>query len=283
MRARNTLILLVAGLGLASAACQDVPGDPDEQLPEPAPAPLSGINGTGGPNSFLPEDYRNFVKQTNKALDLPLLDPITHDLGSYITTTIMPFDGGKETFRYAASCALPAGTAVKYDGKEYSGIGFIKNGGDWFSGPVEEATRFGVLTCMAARLNPKGAVIPIFEVGDMVNDDGITNSDDYPFREMVISVADIKGAPDHVIINVWPLEDLTESCGPATEGSLGTRLCDNDPAMCGLVLREDIDTACEETSASHWTCDGIPAIETRLRIMDLPLIHPGCTPPLSDP
>jgi hypothetical protein len=283
MNAPYALMLLVIASGALSAGCYDPSGALDPSLLGPPPARV--LNGPGGGsgtgNHFLPEHFHVAKYNVIQGFDKPMGGDDAHDVNGSLSNLLSTL-AGRESFENAASCSLSAGDYVTYAdpitqiSTYVFGVGFIRNADMWhYEQVTDEDTKHGVLTCMAARLNPFGQVVPILGLGPMVPYDGVTDTADYPYIEMVIS-AEIDPTSDRtVIINVWPQQDLEDSCKDKVEESLGTRLCDDNPQGCGLVRRHDFETACTG-EPGYWTCDGRPAIETRLRTVDVPTLYPEC-------
>ena len=71
---------------------------------------------------------------------------------------------------------------------------------------------------------------------------------------------------------------MRDACGPSLEGSLGTRVCGSPEGCADLIIHTDAHFAANCTgSDGSYTCLGKPAIQTKLKTIQLKGIHPKCT------
>jgi hypothetical protein len=271
-------MFLILGLGALSAGC--LSESPSTSLHD-APAvvrPLEGPTGSGSGNGLEPIQFLAARADLLEAFGGAAETSPGSGRPSTAVETLLANSYGQRTFKYAASCAFPQGAAVEYEDERYEGNGIIHGASLWLDDSImgDSNALNGLFTCITARLNPAGVKVPVLLLGPYVEVDGITQTSDYPFIEMVISTVYDRYSEPPLTINVWPQEELSKLCGDQVEGSLGTRFCDNAPVGCGFVLRKDFAKACEGTPGA-WVCEGHPAIETRLKQVDVGEMYPECT------
>ena len=245
-------IATVAGLTLFSSGC--AMDALEGELPT-AP-PLSAMDGPGGHvymNGLNPVSYQVWRDQ----LDLLMKDKLPNQGMTGLDPlfdAFMATDVGPKILDYAIQCALPANQAYGI----FTGAGIMTTASGWLSGPLSQQQRNDVHTCIATRLNPYSVSVPLWGGGPNTVKD--TSSSEYEYSEAVWSVIiDDTGPKFHI----WPSEtfQLKGNCGREdTEWDFNTRLCDNNPSLCSITLREDFETACVRERRAKGTS---PAMASR--------------------
>jgi len=264
---------LVLGAGLVAMGCDVAAENAEISTESPALAPQGGPAGSGGINGASPAAYHANVEALLVALAAPAADPSdAFSVNPAIEATgLLATSGGREVFRYATRCALPAGTHLESGNEVYQGAGILTTTSGWLTAGLATAGQEDVLTCLVAHLNPLGAQVPIFLSGPSVarTEDG----EDLGFSvEEALWQAQIPGPGRAPVYYAWPRVNLLSSCGLFTQLSWITRICGSLLNTCGVTVRFDMASACVG-SEGNFTCNGRPAIQTTLEPAGLCDLH----------
>ena len=259
-------MVTVAGLGLFSSGCA-VDALEDELPTAPRLSAMDGPDGRIYMNGLHPRVYQT----TRGALDQLMNTALPHQGMAGVNPhfdALLDINEGSKVLNYAIECALPA--LQEYG--DFTGAGIMTTTSSWLSGPLNPQQRNDLHTCITTRLNPHSEPVPIWGGGP--NTAKSSSSDDYEYSEAVWSVT---VGELGVSVSVWPSNtfQLKGNCGSTDiEWDFNTRICDNDPSLCGITLRTDFDTACVgERGEGNIICDGKPAIETKLNRNEWNIVH----------
>jgi hypothetical protein len=271
MKLFSRRIAVLVGLGLLSAGCV-AESIADGTEATPCLSPQDGPTGASGTNGLKPRDYHPRRMPLEVLLKMPLtvngaLNPDSK-FSDFISTP-----EGISVFSHAVGCALP--TSISVAG--FQGEGLMASTGSWLTGPLDLQQQSDINTCLAARLNPYGVVVPIWIGGpDTVQ---AVDASQHPYFEAVWSVnVNSDGLANYW---VWAADTFPKNTPCKDQLSIqrdfSTRICENNSTICQITLRTDMATACQgQPGGGKWTCFGKPALETRLSMKDWNLIHPKC-------
>jgi hypothetical protein len=242
----------------------------------------SGLNrlfwppGGGSVNGLLPSVYRPNRPALNAWLfaSVPTssVPPLPASLASLASVDAGSAQG-KTLIEDTLDCTLPAGTPF-FDpsiGLNYPSKGLMR----WPSWPSSDSATEplqvdDVHTCLTTRLNYFGDPIQIYLSGPHVVDQSnppnpLNDANSYPYAEAVW-VANTAGGEFN--LDVWPLDDLTQSCQLdkwLIEQQIKRRVCGSPNSPCGIHVRYDLDVC---TTGNGWVCPTASgpraAIATRL-------------------
>jgi hypothetical protein len=275
----KSLSALALGIGLlATTGCIGTDDDFDGTIAFSDLETLGGgsPDGSGGTNGAQVAAYHVNVPLLLLAMSVEAEDPYNGDQvnPALENTGLLNTAGGRQMFGYAVRCAFPRGKALKSSaGDEYKGEEILRSALDWPARSLDTSQQEDVLGCMLAHLNPYGIHVPIFLSGPSVTPDAEGDLLGFTFHEAIWQVDLNGGRP---IYNVWPLVDLSSTCGASTDPSVLTRICDQPLGNCGTTLRYDFTNACKGSNGT-FVCDGKPAIMTRLEEKNVSLLH-HCKP-----
>jgi hypothetical protein len=282
---RALITASLALVGLTTAAClgsEGTTGSPD--LFDDVPLESSEVAGHSGTNSLLVTSY---LAEADSLLDLttrrlknssPAGTSLINSSSAYIIGT----PEGQDILDYAARCALADNDHVVasiFPTLSFYGSGILTTTAGWGSAALTNAQKEDLFTCVLTHLNPSGAEIDTYLKGPSVaadNSDGTV----FDFTEAVWLTTVSAGPFTGTVVehHVWPQQDLRTRCGPSLEGSLGTRVCGTSAGCGDLTIHTDADFAADCTgSDGSYTCLGKPAIQTKLKTVQLSGIHPKCT------
>jgi hypothetical protein len=286
----RVMIGMVAGLSVLSSGCLGTAEEStavDSVVPEdePLPGPLSGPGGSGGMNGFNPLGFHLYKSTVYGSMgaDLAELLPM---LGWRIRNTtpnqtlLVDLLEGRETLEYAVRCGLASGDAVSggVPLATFTGQGVLTTTTEWKTKPLSTARKEDLFSCMLAHLNSLDIQVPMMLSGPSIYNSPTFDGSAYEFEEALwgTAITDNGGTP---VFNfyVWPSQELDDYCLVDLTGVLNLRLCGSFVGPCNLTVRTDRTTACTETTKG-FECDGKPAIQTRLRPVDLPLLYGVCLP-----
>jgi hypothetical protein len=209
---------------------------------------------------------------------------VNNSLNSEIATAMCGPNNtaGRETFKYAMACGLPAGSSVSC-GAYSTPVGhspIVKNTGPWVNNALGLASSPSVLeevlACVAAHVNAFDDEVSLVLSGENVNPDfGGFGDNAYP-EAMWTATAWTSGA---VTINVWPSPELEAFCanGFVLENIITARICGIEPPSCFLSYGEDVgDCVADEDTIGTYTCNNKIAIQTWLTEEDMNDIYAGC-------
>ncbi|MDI3284281.1 hypothetical protein [Polyangium sp. 15x6] len=259
--------LFSIGCGEAAPGAFELAESPAFELQGGGPAGSGGINGAS------PLAYHANVMELLAALAVPAADPSDPSAvnPAIEATGLLDTSGGRQVFRYATRCALPAGTNLASGNKTYEGEGILRTTSTWLTTGLATSAQEDVLTCIVAHLNPLGFPVPIFLSGPSVA--GTENAGDLGFTvtEALWQVR-IPGPGQAPVYHAWPRVDLLSTCGLCTQLSWITRLCGTLLNTCGVSIRYDMASACTGKDG-RFTCNGKPAIQTTLEAAALCDLH----------
>jgi hypothetical protein len=288
----QSLAAVVLGLGALSlgmgcapdADDDDTTGEPE--LVESDRIPQGGPPGTGTTNKFLSDDFQD-VKPTG-------YESTRSPIGTYgsnqwwvannaATTTLLGSEAGRDFIKYAARCALPATVALHAQVGatlyKFPGSSLLTTTTGWLTTSLTASQTNDLFTCLVAHLNAFGVEVPINVSGPNIkNTEGADSGFKWYEALWVAKITATNPQEPEFELNVWPLDDLIECNGFVPQ--LEDRVCGTFAGDCGVVVRGDRNTACEETE-SGWYCTdttghSMPAIMTRLKETDVELMYDNC-------
>lgn len=275
-------------LGISSYGCLDPSRkpdfyDPDRPLYSTQQSLSVGGSGHGGINGLLRSDLAAHAFRIAQAGSAALWDASAPGQAStdLLITGIYNSDASRSVLQYAIRCALPATSSVVGGDvlAEYTGDGILSTTTEWTTAPLNEAQISSVLTCLIAHANERGDHVPIVFNGPAIAPDGADHSGSTMIEAVWLAkVVQDPSAPNGIGVryHVWPQDDLAAYCGVDAGNTIVNRTCGNlSPEQCQLVHRTDFNTACTGADGVY-VCDGLPAIQTSLRVSDLDLIYPEC-------
>jgi hypothetical protein len=280
--------MLAVGLSILSTGCLDTAGDGDTAgvlsvEDRPSMDTLSGLSGSGGINGFDSLSFHLYKYTVHDSMDAPLAEHLLFGWKIQDTSAnqalLFNVLQGRQTLRYAVRCALAAGDSV-YGGlvpETFSGQGLLVTTAAWKTAALATAKKEDLFSCMLAHLNSAGIHVPIMLSGPSVYDSPTFDGSSYDFDE-ALWATEITYDPDDspsFHFYVWPSQALDEFCPINLTGVLQLRLCGTFPGSCQLTVRTDKASVCSEHN-NGWTCAGRPAIQTRLRPVDVPLLYGVC-------
>lgn len=260
-----------------SVGCSGPDAGFDSSYEMPTLTALTGGNGgTGGDNGLTSVIFHQYKDLLVDATSFRIADPSDEHLVSaqVLATGLLNTADGRVVFEYAVRCALPGGHKVAKLSPvvPFYGGGILTTTAGWLTGALTPPQRNDLFTCMLTHLNPEGAHVPIWLAGPKVTETAPTPPEYQVEEALWVALVDSSGIHFHV----WPLPGVTTYC-PSVSGDLNTRTCDTIP-NCGLQVHSDLSTACTGAGDS-WTCNGAPAIKTRLTLSSLKLLYSECCPP----
>jgi hypothetical protein len=272
----SRLVLVTAlGLGLSSTGCLGNTDPLVENIEPPRFKTLVDPGGGIGTNGLLPSDYQANLQYLLDATYSPLVQD-----GSFsdqlIANDILLTPEGRKTLNYAVGCAFDDEFDLEHNTMPYSGEGLLDSTAGWTS-PLGTGLsldgRQDLFACIAARMNPYEDPVQILLIGDHVPNDQADQSA-FTFDEALWIVKMVGTALPQPEVHVWPLGDMKGDCRPLLDERFQSRYCGLGLKDCGLTVRYD-DNACTE-SLGFYTCDGQPAIKTKLKPVDVSKLHGGC-------
>ena len=205
----------------------------------------------------------------------PLVDPGTKDVSAGVKGLLYGTPAGKTILKYAVACAVPESTEV-FDGKDYlMGMGHILSAAAWMNGPLPQAALDSLMACVAAHVNPYGVEVPILLMGTDVENDSYSHPGfDVPEALWVSYVSVVDSSVSFV---VWPRSSVLRSCSDPL-AAFKNRLCGQYPSSQSCQLTLGAAGACTVDALGNYTCNGKPAIETRLKTPDFNFLYKMCSP-----
>lgn len=271
-------LVLVMSLGLSSTGCLSNPDPLPVDVAPPHFKTLVGDPGGGiGPNGLLPSSFHAHKYQLLDATNYPFLEE-AYLSEQLIKIGLQELPEGKDTLEYAVGCAFPDGVTI-YDqtdnNKDYHGQGLLSSTPSWGTSAtgLSPQAKEDLFACMALHLNPSGHTVSIYLQGVAVPDD-LADKSEHTFQEGLWTA--VVGGPAPLTIHVWPLEDLESACPDRLEGAIQTRFCAPGIADCGLVIHHDKDADCTISAEGFYTCNGRPAIKTKLKPEEVSYLYGGC-------
>ncbi len=237
---------------------------------EPAFETRNG-NGSNGTNRLSELDFGSEKMFLARAARLhPLLAPGTNHLSTGVQTLLGNSLAAQHVIKYAIECTVPEGTSVNAYGQSIAGLGHLTTGAAWLTGPLPHAAINDLMACMIAHVNAFNVPVPIQLFGANVEDDLVPHSE--------ISVSEARwvahvNVDDVTSFTVWPSTYVKRSCED-TLSALRDRACGQWPAGCNLEL--GVGSCTYNAVTKGYDCNGAPAIETKLRPEDLPLLYRVC-------
>jgi hypothetical protein len=289
---RKPLTIAFFTVGLLSVGCLGAEEELDD-LGGASPrmhALGAGVGGLIGTNHYLPYEFQANVKAIRDAAAMRLGDVLPNDhevRSSVVGLGLFNTVAGTHTFEQAVSCGLSIGDYVTHmAGRElslYNGDGYMMTTKEWRVNPLTLSQREDLFTCMITRLNPSGASVQFLLGGPNVNSSSGAISD-FTYNEAVWATTEtvnpLTGLP-MLTFKVWPSPELLDACGGSIsvlEQQITGRTCPTPSADCGLDIVTDTSTYPKGCTGSdmNWTCGGKPAIQTKLRKVDVKYVYPKC-------
>ena len=267
-----SLVLLAAPMALFSG-CVDSPDTTDvDDEDAPEYRVMGGGTGSQGHNGLDFAPYALFDTALGQAMKLPLVVPGTDTVSPEVANLLLVPYAGRATFEYAMYCALPEKMTVYWNGLKYEGLGHVAKADKWLQGPLPEPVQDDVYACMAAHVNSIDDINILLQ-GAHVNPDEATHEDFDVVEAIWYAKQNVDDVPLYVGI---PLEPLQKKCGGDPAIALAHRFCGQNLLAC--ELKEGNIANCEHDKADPdiWTCEGIPAIQTRLRLKDFETFYNFC-------
>lgn len=274
------------GLGLASVGCLEVPEEDGVYIDAlDREAMDNPTQGSGSENHLGDESFHlnKFVLRSAAARPLGAIFPSPHNLNT-LSNGMTSTPEAEQLLEYAVRCALPSSDWIYYGSPATMlyGQGLLTTTQSWRTGALTTSQTEDLFACLALHINPAGAYVDI-----MLSGASVTNSveladyqADYPFIE-ALWTADVVSAPltPSITINVWPQQDLITKCQYVVlDEEVKSRVCGTPAGGCGLAVRTDLTTACSlDVNTGDYTCDGKPAILTRLPTSGSNQLYPKCT------
>ena len=275
----SRLVLVTAlGLGLSSTGCLGNTDPLAEDIEPPHLKTLADPGGGVGPNGLPPASFHATKLLLMSAMNSRLVTGSSQISNIVVNDSLLPSNEGKAAFPYAMRCALSSTTSVfSVNAVEYPGSGFLQTTGGWLTGGLQQGPRQDIFACILAHLNPSTQAVDILLSGASVKLSSTQlDLDQFTFDEAVwgVTVSSSFG----LTLNVWPMSDLESACGRRVFSTLQTRVCGGYDGNCDINVRNDLATACTSSTSGHYTCNGQPALRTRLRPQSVSVLHNGCAP-----
>ncbi|MCC6554601.1 MAG: hypothetical protein IT372_16600 [Polyangiaceae bacterium] len=268
----RNVVAMLATVSAGALGCADPAGG----------APVNDIDGIdydslGGVagNGLSPAMLQAALPDLAAAARARLVEPGSAEVSSDVLSTgILDDEAGRVTFAYAMRCALDLGEVVSGGAPpaSYPGGGVMATLEPWRAGALSIAAQEDLFACVAMHLNAYGNHVPLLFSGESTRDGGTSGAGRYSFAEAVWQARLDEGG--RITVHVFPQADLIEACGEDLEASITAQVC-GGASGCGLVIRRDFAAACSG-GGGVYSCDGAPALLSRLRPADVGLRHPAC-------
>jgi len=272
---RSFFVAAAIGCGLLQAAC--LAGSDEVNAIDPVG--LEGQTGGGGDTqggNGLPSE--SFILAMD---DLWASTSAAFDGDNTAVVAMEQYQAGVDTLEYAAKIALPVG--------DHGGGAFLWPGGGmltttsgWPTGALTQPQqKYDLFAVMLAHLNPFGVTEDILLGGAALTPGNISLpvKSLYTFNEALwVAYEDANG----LRLEVWPLDNLAETCVQKTAAAAKTRTCGRfaRTSDCPVTVRTGYQTHCTYDAVTEtWTsCEGHPAIQTWLKADGWKTLYPSCVP-----
>jgi hypothetical protein len=267
---RNMGAVVVGLLPLVIACAPVATDEADEDV-----GVVQQAGGGGSNNGADSETAQECEVDILDAVDVRLTDPNnSSDMNPALPSSMLPEQECEEPLRYLYRCVGWANTMLPdYTSPAVTGAALMDIDTDWRTAGLTAAEEVDAFTCLTAHLNPNEDVSICLSGANVNGSD--PDCDGFDVAEAVWLAE--RGPTGGILHTVWGLDART-LCDENWEESVRERVC--GPTMsattCGLVLRDDIETACDLENG-YYECDGKPAIKTMLTTAGFGTLHPHCT------
>lgn len=291
----RALSAVVIGVSALATGCFGGAGDLDaieaHDYDDPSLSTLGGLNGSGGFNNLRPAAFHankwSLYEATKSALATYNADDGSWSLANNTyTNALLATADGREVLKYAVRCALSSTVTVKAtlpDGTivAYAGQSILAQAVNWKTAALNHDQADALFTCLVAHMNANGVTVPINLSGSQVTNQAVGYDPAFSWEEALwaVKIIDEGDASDVTFhLYAWPMNNMA-GCAEYVSG-LQSRICAKSDDNCGLTVRLDRDSACEE-AGGLWSCDDasghpLPAILTKLKAVDVPLMYSDC-------
>lgn len=276
MNISRSLVLASLGFGLLAVGCSgasDELGSPFEELP--TASELAGGNGgtNGEPTNF----FHAFAPALLDIAGRPLKAsaPVNTYQINPESASILDTEGGRKTFEYAARCALGGGDYVVGGdpAASYYGDSMLGTTAGWGSNALTTSQKEDLFTCLLPHVNAHGFSVGIYLTGPSIAPD---SSDETHFDlAEAVWLAEVQPG-NELQYRVWPQSEVAAACGSDLKESFRALVCGADQD-CNLDVRTSSFASDCTGSNGNYTCLGKPAIQSKIRAVDLTKRHPECT------